>query len=315
MKPLVEMKRVCKDFAVGGKILKAVQDVNLHIDSGETLGLVGESGCGKSTLGRLLMRLQLPSSGSLFFAGRELTRHGRAESKQLRREMQIIFQDPYASLNPRMIAKQIVCEPLIIHGMGNAQQRQERAEQLLRLVGLTSDYLERYPHELSGGQRQRIGIARAIALEPKFLVCDEPVSALDASTQKQVLNLLKHLKSHLGMTYLFFSHDLDVIRQIANRVAVMYLGRLMEVAPTKQIYSFPKHPYTQALLSAIPVPDPKIERSRLRIVLTGDLPSPFNPPTGCAFHTRCPRAEAICRTQVPVSKETEAGHWVSCHFV
>lgn len=315
MKPLVEMKRVCKDFAVGGKILKAVQDVNLHIDSGETLGLVGESGCGKSTLGRLLMRLQLPSSGSLFFAGRELTRHDRSESKQLRREMQIIFQDPYASLNPRMIAEQIVCEPLIIHGMGNAQQRQERADQLLQLVGLTSDYLERYPHELSGGQRQRIGIARAIALEPKFLVCDEPVSALDASTQKQVLNLLKHLKSHLGMTYLFISHDLDVIRQIANRVAVMYLGRLMEVAPTKQIYSFPKHPYTQALLSAIPVPDPKIERSRLRIVLTGDLPSPFNPPAGCAFHTRCPRAEAICRTQAPVSKETEAGHWVSCHFV
>ena len=310
----VEMSKVRKEFVVGRQKLQAVQEINLQINRGETLGLVGESGCGKSTLGRLLIGLHKATSGLLCFEGRDIAAFDRTQLKQFRREMQMVFQDPYASLNPRMTAAEIIEEPLIIHRIGSSAQRREQVEQLLQLVGMTVDYLQRYPHEMSGGQRQRLGIARAIALEPKCIICDEPVSALDASTQKQVLNLLKELKSRLGMTYLFISHDLDVIRQIADQVAVMYLGRLLEKAATRQIFSFPKHPYTQALLSAIPLPDPIRERSRLRIVLNGELPSPFHVPTGCVFHPRCPRAEAICRVDAPEFREICPGHHVACHF-
>ena len=258
MRPLVELIEVCKEF----NGFKAVQKVNLQIHPGETLSLVGESGSGKSTLGRLLMRLQTPTAGSLLFDGKLLSTFPRSEDKKLRSDMQIIFQDPYASLNPRMTVEKIVCEPLNIHQRGTPQQRQERVKELLAWVGLGCELMKRYPHELSGGQRQRVGIARAIALEPRFVVCDEPVSALDANTQKQVLDLLKDLKARLGMTYLFISHDLDVVKNISDRVAVMHLGEIVEIGTTQQIFCSPKHPYTQKLLAAIPVPDPKIARSR-----------------------------------------------------
>jgi oligopeptide/dipeptide ABC transporter ATP-binding protein len=295
------MKEVCKDF----NGLQAVHHVNLCIHPGETIALVGESGCGKSTLGRLLMRLHTPTSGVILYDGEPLKQNDRKQQ----REMQIVFQDPYASLNPRMTLADIICEPLTIHHWGSTKDCLARCKQLLAWVGLPLEFLKRYPHELSGGQRQRVGIARAIALEPRFLVCDEPVSALDANTQKQVISVLKDLKERLGLTYLFISHDLNVVKSIADRVVVMYLGRIVEMGTTEQLYNHPKHPYTQALLSAIPVPDPKVERTRSRIVLQGELPNPCKPPSGCVFHTRCPRVHAECKLTAPTLTKGSA-----CHF-
>ncbi len=294
--------------------VRAVDGVSFEVRKGETLGLVGESGCGKSTTGRVILQLYPVTSGHIFFDGRDLTTLSSEELRRLRPKMQMIFQDPHASLNPRMTVGSIVSEPLLEHSVARGKELKARVEELLELVGLNPDYANRYPHEFSGGQRQRIGIARALALNPDLIICDEPIAALDVSIQAQVVNLLEALQDDLGLTYLFISHDLSMIRHIARRVAVMYLGKIMELAERDELYEEPLHPYTQALLSAVPSPDPLLEEKRERIILLGDVPSPANPPPGCVFNTRCPIAEDRCRLEVPVWREIRPHHWVACHL-
>jgi len=295
--------------------VKAVDGIDFTIRSGETLGLVGESGSGKTTAGRVVLRLLPATKGEVFFEGRSVHTLGREEVRKLRKTMQIIFQDPYASLNPRMTVGDIVGEPLRIHGLARGKEAETRVQELLRLVGLQPYHANRYPHEFSGGQRQRIGIARALAVSPKFIVADEPVSALDVSIQAQVINLLQDLQAQFGLTFLFIAHDLSVVRHISTRVAVMYVGKIVEIADRAALYDNPLHPYTQALLSAIPIPDPAVESRRKRIILTGDIPSPVNPPSGCRFHTRCPIAFDRCKVEVPPLRAYAPGHVAACHWV
>jgi oligopeptide transport system ATP-binding protein len=308
---------VTAGFLVQRKIAenKAVDGISFDVRRGETMGLVGESGCGKSTTGRAILQLYRPTAGEIMFDGKDLNKLRGNDLRLMRRKMQMIFQDPYASLNPRMSVRDIVGEPLVIHKMGTNQERRERVLELMRIVGLNPYYASRFPHEFSGGQRQRIGIARALAVSPDFIVCDEPVSALDVSIQAQIINLLEELQEQFGLTYLFIAHDLAVVRHISDRVTVMYLGKLMELATSTEIYDNPLHPYTKALLSAVPIPDPALERKRERIILTGDVPSSLRPPRGCVFHTRCPIAIDDCRQIIPEWREAEPGHWVACHRV
>ena len=317
--PLFEARNIVKNFQVGGGLLSkaryvhAVDDVSLTIEKGETFGLVGESGCGKSTFGRTILRLYEPTSGQILWDGQDIT---HANMRPLRKRMQIVFQDPYASLDPRMTVGDIVGEPLDIQGAcSGKEERRDRILELLNLVGLNSEHMNRYPHEFSGGQRQRVSIARAMALHPDFMVCDEPISALDVSIQAQVINMLMELQQKLGMAYLFIAHDLNVVRHISKHVGVMYLGSLVEVCEANSLYRNPMHPYTQALLSAIPIPDPEVSRSRRRVVLEGDVPSPINPPQGCKFHTRCPYVMDVCRQQRPETITVEPGHTCACHKV
>jgi oligopeptide/dipeptide ABC transporter ATP-binding protein len=314
MKPLLEVKNLKKHFSAGKEILKAVDDVSFVIHPGETLGLVGESGCGKSTTGKTLLRLEEPTSGTLLFKGKDLLSLNPQELKSFRKEAQIIFQDPYSSLNPRMTASDIIAEGLEIHNLAQGKEKKERVDALLHLVGLPLASGSRFPHEFSGGQRQRIGIARALSLDPQFIVCDEPISALDVSVQAQIVNLLRKLQIERSLTYLFISHDLRMVKYLSTRVAVMYLGHMIELSATDDLYAHPLHPYTQALLSAIPIPDPELERKRSRIVLTGDVPSPINPPKGCVFCTRCPKAMKICHEERPSWKEAAPGHFTACHL-
>jgi oligopeptide/dipeptide ABC transporter ATP-binding protein len=293
-------------------VVKAVDDVSFTVKRGETLGLVGESGCGKSTTGRALLRLIEPTAGQVFFDGVEITSLSAEEMRKMRRHMQIVFQDPFASLNPRHNIEKILEEPLIVHGVGSASERKKRVHEMLEVVGLSSYHARRYPHQFSGGQRQRIGIARALMLNPKLIVADEPVSALDVSIQSQVLNLMQDLQRDLGLTYLFIAHDLSVVRHISDRVGVMYLGRIVELTTSEQLYQNPLHPYTQSLLSAVPTPDPDAKRER--IILQGDVPSPANPPSGCTFHTRCPHVTDECRSVRPSVRDVGNGHFVACHL-
>ena len=318
---IVEVRDLTKHFPVTGGLLKrqvgavkAVDGVSFDIRRGETLGLVGESGSGKTTTGRLILQLHEPTSGSVKFEGTELTELSNSRMRGMRPKMQIIFQDPQASLNPRMNVGAIIGEPLREHGVGNRSTINAAVDELLTMVGLDPSHANRYPHEFSGGQRQRIGIARAIALSPDFIVCDEAIAALDVSIQAQVVNLLQQLQRQLGLTYLFISHDLSMVRHIADRIAVMYLGNLVELADVDDLHGHARHPYTQALHSAVPVPDPVAEQLRERVILEGDIPSPSNPPSGCVFRTRCPRAETKCATEVPEWQEAAPGHWVACHF-
>jgi oligopeptide transport system ATP-binding protein len=309
--PLVEIKDLKKYFRVGRENLKAVDGISLKINRGETLGLVGESGCGKTTAGRVLVRLYEPSGGEVLFGGEDVHRTRGDEAKALNRKMQMIFQDPQASLNPRMVVSDIVAEGIDIHGLaGSSKERLDRVHELLGTVGLSKEHASRFPHEFSGGQRQRIGIARALAVEPEFIVADEPVSALDVSIQAQVINLMRRLQEERGLTYLFISHDLSVVKYISDRVGVMYLGQMVELADSDELYENPLHPYTRALLSAVPVPDPDYETERERIVLAGDLPSPVNPPSGCRFRKRCPQAVEAAAHVDPEWREIKPGHWV-----
>ena len=296
-------------------VVHAVDGITFFVRKGETFGLVGESGCGKSTAGRTILQLYKPTSGQVFFDDVNLLTLKGEDLRKMRRRMQMIFQDPYASLNPRMTIGDIISEPLQVHGLAKGQDIHNRVDELLNLVRLNRGFAARYPHEFSGGQRQRIGIARALALEPDFIVCDEPISALDVSIQAQVINLLESLQDEMGLTYLFIAHDLSMVRHISDRVAVMYLGILAEMTGRDELYSHPLHPYTQALLSAVPVPDPVVEEKRHRIILEGDVPSPVNPPSGCRFRTRCPIAIKICAEQVPAWREVSPDHWVACHRV
>lgn len=314
---LLEVKNLKKHFKVGkNAVLKAVDNVSFDIYKGETLGLVGESGCGKSTTGRTIIRLYDATDGNVSYEGIDV--HGKKSGKELKsfnRKMQMIFQDPYASLNPRMTIKDIIAEGIDIHGLAkNENERMERVYELLETVGLNRAHASRYPHEFSGGQRQRIGIARALAVDPDFIIADEPISALDVSIQAQVVNLLMKLQKERGLTYLFIAHDLSMVKHISDRVGVMYLGNIVELAGSDVLYEEPLHPYTQALLSAIPVPDPEVERSRERIILEGDVPSPISPPSGCRFRTRCPHAMDVCASAVPKWQEAREGHWVACHL-
>lgn len=313
--PLIEIKNLKKEFLYKGQKLLAVNGISLSVYPQETLGLVGESGCGKTALARTIMRLHEPTSGDVLFDGKSILSLGKKAVQYLRRDMQYIFQDPYASLNPRMTAGEIIGEPLQIHRVLRAKEREKRVHELLDLVGLRSEYARRFPHEFSGGQRQRIGIARALALNPRLIVCDEPIAALDVSIQAQIVNLLKTLQEEIGLTYLFISHDLAMVKYISTRVAVMYLGHLMELAPSEMLYDHPLHPYTQGLLSAIPIPDPQIERKRSRILLTGEVPSPINPPKGCVFCTRCPMATKLCFEKRPALKEVAPNHQAACHLL
>lgn len=313
--PLIQIKNLRKYFSYKGKTLRAVDNISFDVYPQETLGLVGESGCGKTALARALMRLYEPTSGDIIFKGESILSYKGKAIKSLRHDMQYIFQDPYASLNPRMTAGEIIAEPLNIHNVLNSSERQTRVLELLELVGLRSGYASRFPHEFSGGQRQRIGIARALALNPRLIVCDEPIAALDVSIQAQIVNLLKYLQEEMGLTYLFISHDLAMVKYLSTRVAVMYLGHLMELAPSQDLYENPLHPYTQGLLSAIPIPDPQIEKKRTQILLTGEVPSPINPPKGCVFCTRCPMAEKICFEKRPHIREISPGHQAACHLI
>ena len=318
--PLLKVDKLVKHFPITGGVLgrvvdkvHAVDGVSFELDAGQTLGVVGESGCGKSTTGRCILRLIEPTSGEVWFEGKNVTAMGKTELRGMARDMQIIFQDPYASLNPRMTVGAIVGEALIIHKLTKTDREyQDRIVELLETVGLSADQMRRYPHEFSGGQRQRIGIARALAVSPKLVVCDEAVSALDVSIQAQVINLLEDLQDKFNLTYLFIAHDLSVVEHISDRVAVMYLGRIVEIASARDLYTTPLHPYTEALLSAMPVPDPQLKRKR--IMLQGDVPSPIKPPPGCHFHTRCPLARKECSIESPTLKQGSDGHWVACHL-
>jgi len=318
-RPVLKVTDLKKHFPVKKGLLRrtvgqvyAVDGVSFEIAPGETLGLVGESGCGKSTVGRTVLRLIEPTSGRIELGGEDITDLGKTELRPHRREMQIIFQDPFSSLNPRMSAGDIVGEPLLVHGIADAAERREQVADLFERVGLRAAQMSSLPHQFSGGQRQRIGIARALALSPKLIIGDEPVSALDVSIQAQVINLLMDLQAERGLSYLFIAHDLAVVEHISHRIAVMYLGRIVEYADKETLFTNPQHPYTEALLSAVPIPDPEVRREKR--VLQGDVPSPINPPRGCHFHTRCPYAEARCRSETPALKELEPGHWVSCHL-
>ncbi|PYZ97069.1 dipeptide/oligopeptide/nickel ABC transporter ATP-binding protein [Alteribacter lacisalsi] len=318
-KPLLEVKGLKKYFDVTGGIfsrkvgeVKAVDDVSFSVYEKEVLGIVGESGCGKSTTGKALLRLTEPTEGEVLFDGKDITGMSQEEMRKMRRDMQIIFQDPYASLNPRHKVEKILGEPLIVHGIGSKKERLEKVKQILETVGLPGEHAQRYPHQFSGGQRQRIGIARALIVNPKLIVCDEPVSALDVSIQSQILNLMEDLQEEFGLTYVFIAHDLSVVRHISDRVGVMYLGRMVELADNEELYENPLHPYTRSLMSAVPNPDPDAKKER--IILQGDVPSPSNPPSGCAFHTRCPEAMDICRQVRPEFREKTVNHFVACHL-
>jgi oligopeptide/dipeptide ABC transporter ATP-binding protein len=317
---LLEARDIVKHFPIRGGVfmkqtaaVKAVDGVSLAIRGGETVGLVGESGCGKTTFGRVILRLEEPTSGDVLFQGRSIREYSKHDMQALRREMQIIFQDPFSSLNPRKTVSHIVGEPLRVHGVKSRPEREARVLELLEVVGLRREHMRRYPHQFSGGQRQRIGVARALALKPKLIVCDEAVSALDVSIQAQVINLLKDLQHEFGLTYLFISHDLSVVEHMSDRVAVMYLGKIVEVAPSRDLYREPLHPYSQALLSAVPVPDPSLQRPG-RIILKGDVPSPIDPPPGCRFHPRCHYAEGVCSESEPLLALVRENHWAACHF-
>ncbi|WP_042478969.1 ABC transporter ATP-binding protein [Bacillus ndiopicus] len=316
---LLKVENLTKYFPIRAGMLarkvgdvKAVNDISFEVYEGETLGIVGESGCGKSTTGRVIMRLHEPTSGKVTFDGVELTALSSEEMRKVRRDIQMVFQDPYASLNPRHTVEKILEEPLIVHGIGSAEERRRKVIEYLEVVGLSAYHAKRYPHQFSGGQRQRIGIARALMTNPKLIIADEPVSALDVSIQAQVLNLMQKLQEDLKLTYIFIAHDLGVVRHISDRVAVMYLGSMVELAASEDLYAEPLHPYSQALLSAVPIPDPNYEREQ--VILTGDIPSPSNPPTGCAFHTRCPMAMEVCKQQVPQFRQVKPGHSVACHL-
>ena len=317
--PLLKVEGLKKYFPIRKGVLsrvsgyvKAVDDVSFFVNKGETLGIVGESGCGKSTTGRMLMRLLEPTEGKVVFDGKELTNISNDDMRKARREIQMVFQDPYASLNPRHTIEKILEEPLIVHGLGDAKSRKKKVRELLEIVGLSSYHAKRYPHQFSGGQRQRIGIARALMTNPKLIIADEPVSALDVSIQAQVLNLMQDLQKDLQLTYIFIAHDLGVVRHISDRVGVMYLGKMVEITESELLYDKPLHPYTQALLSAVPVPDPNFVREQM--LIKGDIPSPSNPPSGCTFHTRCPFKMDVCTSVVPKLEEAEPGHFVACHL-
>lgn len=315
-KTLIEVKNLKKYFNVGsGAILKAVDNISFAIKEGETLGLVGESGCGKSTTGRTIIRLYEATGGEVIYNGKNIHSLNKADAKEFTKQAQMIFQDPYASLNPRMTVGDIVGEGIDIHNLYAGKQRTEKIFELLNTVGLNKEHASRFPHEFSGGQRQRIGIARSLAIEPKFIVCDEPISALDVSIQAQVVNLLIKLQRELGLTYLFIAHDLSMVKHISDRVGVMYLGTMVEMASSEELYKNPLHPYTQALLSAIPIADPKVEKSRQRVLLEGDVPSPINPPPGCRFKARCRYAKEICSQEMPEFREVSKDHFVACHIV
>ncbi|MEH7305247.1 ABC transporter ATP-binding protein [Neobacillus drentensis] len=320
MKPILEIKGLKKHFPIKtgffNKVtgdVRAVDGVDFQVMPGETLGIVGESGCGKSTTGRTILRLLDPSAGEVLFNGKDLAKLSKEEMRQMRKDIQMVFQDPYASLNPRKTIRQILLEPLKVHGIGSSRgERMKRVEEIIEVVGLRKEHLDRHPHDFSGGQRQRIGIARALILKPKVIIADEPVSALDVSIQSQVLNLLKDLKKEFNLTLIFISHDLSVVRHLCDRIAVMYLGRVVEIAEKKQLFTNPIHPYTRALLSAVPIANPKAKRER--VILKGDLPSPANPPSGCTFHPRCPVANESCKTNIPILQDIDSGHQVSCHL-
>ena len=318
---LLTVKDLKKHFPINEGILvkkavahvKAVDGISFEVRKGETLGLVGESGCGKSTTGRCILQLDPPTDGSIVYDGRDLAKISRAEMNKLRERIQVIFQDPFSSLNPRMKIGDIIAEPMAVHGVEpDAEKRRARVSELLTVCGLNPRFADRYPHEMSGGQRQRVGIARALSMRPEFIICDEAVSALDVSIQAQVINLLEDLREQFNLTYLFIAHDLSVVRHLCHRVAVMYLGKIVELAESDELFDNPMHPYTQALLSAVPVPDPEVEAAREHQVVKGEVPSPINPPSGCVFHTRCPKAVASCQTDVPVLREMRPGHWVAC---
>ncbi|WP_078593424.1 ABC transporter ATP-binding protein [Evansella clarkii] len=318
-KPLLQVKGLKKYFDINGGILsrkvgevKAVDDVSFDVYEGEVLGIVGESGCGKSTTGKTLLRLIDPTEGQVIFDGEDITTLDEEGMRKRRRDMQIIFQDPYASLNPRHKVEKILSEPLLIHGIGTKEERKKKVKEILEIVGLPGDHASRYPHQFSGGQRQRIGIARALIVNPKLIVCDEPVSALDVSIQSQILNLMEDLQEEFGLTYVFIAHDLSVVKHISDRVGVMYLGRMVELADNEDLYADPLHPYTRSLLSSVPNPDPDVKHER--IILEGDVPSPSNPPSGCAFHTRCPECMAICKEVRPEFREVKDNHFVACHL-